>query len=230
MATSIFGKDRYLQSDGEIISDKKFYLIVSAVLLFGFAVNVFEVLFLADYIFAFVSSGANIVWFYVIYFVAAVAGICINAFSRKPALSFAGYCLVVLPVGAVLALAVPQYSFGVVRSAFVVTALLAAVFGLLAVLYPNLFRSLWKVLSLSLLVALIWSLVSMFTGPYFSSGYVWLDWIVVLVFCCYIGFDISLAKNRPKTTDNAVDSACGLYLDLINVFLRLLMIFGRNRD
>ena len=230
MATSIFGKDRYLQSDGEIISDKKFYLIVSAVLLFGFAVNVLEVLFLADYIFAFVSSGANIVWFYVIYFVAAVAGICINAFSRKPTLSFAGYCLVVLPVGAVLALAVPQYSFGVVRSAFVVTALLAAVFGLLAVLYPNLFRSLWKVLSLSLLVALIWSLVSMFTGPYFSSGYVWLDWIVVLVFCCYIGFDISLAKNRPKTTDNAVDSACGLYLDLINVFLRLLMIFGRNRD
>ena len=87
----------------------------------------------------------------------------------------------------------------------------------------------WKVLSISLFVALIWSIINMFTG-FASTSMVWLDWIVVLIFCCYVGFDVSLARNRPKTLDNAVDSACGLYLDLINIFIRLLAIFGRNHD
>ena len=118
---------------------------------------------------------------------------------------------------------------GVVRSAFAVTTLLAVVFGLLAVLYPAFFASMWRVLAVSLFIALIWALVNMVTG-FLSSTMVWLDWLVVLMFCCYVGFDVSLARNRPKTLDNAVDSACGLYLDLINLFLRLLIIFGRNRD
>ena len=228
MTLSIFKKDRYNIENQKLVSDRAFYLVVAAVLFFGFIVNAIEVLCFADAIFEFVATGANLVWFYIIYFVMAIAGVCINAFSRKPFLSFIGYCLVVLPIGAVFALVVPAYSFGVVRSAFVVTAILAVVFGLLAVLYPRVFYSMWKVLSISLLVALIWSIIAMFTGAYFSSSYVWLDWIVVLIFCCYIGFDISLAKTRPKTMDNAVDSACGLYLDIINVFLRLLIIFGRH--
>lgn len=229
MALSIFKKDRYDAADEKYVSDRSFYLVVAAVLFFGFIVNVIEVLCFADAIFAFVATGANLLWFYIGYVVLAVAGVCINAFSRRPWLSFAGYCLVVLPMGAMLALIVPAYSFGVVRSAFVVTAILAAVFGLLAVLCPNVFYSMWKVLGISLFIALIWSVISMFTGSYFSSNYVWLDWIVVLIFCCYIGFDVSSARNRPKTMDNAVDSACGLYLDIINVFVRLLVIFG-NRD
>jgi FtsH-binding integral membrane protein len=55
------------------------------------------------------------------------------------------------------------------------------------------------------------------------------DWLVVCLFSCYIGFDISFAKNRPRTLDNAIDSACGLYLDIVNLFLRILMIIARNR-
>ena len=220
-----FSKDRYNNvENAKFVSDRAFYAIVAAVLLFGFAVNAIEVVFFAEAI-----STWNPIVFFIVYFVMAVAGVCINVFSRNPVLSFIGYCMVVLPIGALLALVVPGYSMGVVRSAFLVTAILAVAFGLLAVLYPKFFYSMWKVLSLSLLIALIWSLVAMFTGSYFSSGYVWLDWIVVLIFCCYVGFDVALAYGRPKTLDNAIDSACGLYLDLVNLFLRLLIIFG-TRD
>lgn len=217
MAISVFGRNRYADPEARLISDKLFYVIMSATLLFGFAVNAAEVFFLADRI-----AGWNPVVFFIVYLVMAVAGILINAFSRNPAVSFIGYCLVVLPIGAMLALVVPSYAFGVVRSAFAVTTLLA-------VLYPAFFASMWRVLAVSLFIALIWALVNMVTG-FLSSTMVWLDWLVVLVFCCYVGFDVSLARNRPKTLDNAVDSACGLYLDLINLFLRLLIIFGRNRD
>ena len=133
MAISVFGRNRYADPEARLISDKLFYVIMSATLLFGFAVNAAEVFFLADWI-----AGWNPVMFFIVYLVMAVAGILINAFSRNPAVSFIGYCLVVLPIGAMLALVVPSYAFGVVRSAFAVTTLLAVVFGLLAVLYPTL--------------------------------------------------------------------------------------------
>lgn len=143
MALSIF-KNRYSSADAKFISDKAFYAVVAATLLSGFAVNALEVILLGDIISQWVYGGGNYLIFVICYFVMAIAGVCINSFSRKPLLSFIGYCL------------------------------------------------------------------------------------VVLIFCCYIGFDISLAKSRPKTLDNAVDSACGLYLDIINLFIRLLAIFGRN--
>lgn len=220
---SIFSKDRYALKGGEkIISDRAFYLTISLILLFGFVVNAAEVIFLSEYFLTW-----NPFVFIVVYFVMAIAGVVINAFSRNPVVSFIGYCLVVLPIGAVLSLVVPAYSMNVVRAAFFATVCLAVVFILLSMLYPSVFLSIWKVLSLSLLIGLIFSLVNMLTG-FFSTAMVWLDWLIVLIFCCYVGFDVSLARSRPRTLDNAVDSACGLYLDLINIFIRLLAIFGRN--
>jgi len=56
----------------------------------------------------------------------------------------------------------------------------------------------------------------------------WLDWVVVLIFCGYIGYDWGRANSIPKTLDNAVDSAAALYMDIINLFLRILRIMGRK--
>ena len=38
----------------------------------------------------------------------------------------------------------------------------------------------------------------------------------------YIGYDWAKAQEKRKTLDNAVDSAVDLYLDVINLFVRLL--------
>ncbi len=222
MALSVFRNKNQNDANAKLISDRTYYLVIAATLFFGFAVNVIEVWFFADYFITW-----NPVVFFIVYFVSAVAGILINTLSRKPVLSFIGYCLVILPLGAALTLVVPYYSFNVVRSAFLVTALLTGAFMLLALLYPKVFYSMWRVLSVCLFVALLWMIINMFTS-FAVTAYVWVDWLVVLIFCCYIGFDISLAKAKPKTLDNAIDSACGLYLDIINLFIRLLIIFGRN--
>ena len=50
----------------------------------------------------------------------------------------------------------------------------------------------------------------------------WWDWLVALLFCGYIGYDWAKAQEKRKTLDNAVDSAVDLYLDIINLFVRLL--------
>lgn len=52
------------------------------------------------------------------------------------------------------------------------------------------------------------------------------DWLVALIFCGYIGYDWGRANQIPKTLDNAIDSAAALYMDIINLFLRILNLRG----
>ena len=75
-----FSKDRYNNvENAKFVSDRAFYAIVAAVLLFGFAVNAIEVVFFAEAI-----STWNPIVFFIVYFVMAVAGVSINVFSRNP--------------------------------------------------------------------------------------------------------------------------------------------------
>jgi FtsH-binding integral membrane protein len=215
-------KDRY-NYDGKLISDKAFYTVIAATLFLGFAINAVIVTFCYEYIIAFAAE--HILLFYFGTIISMIVGVIINVVSRKPVVSFIGYLLVVLPIGALLACTLPFVAYQVVRSAFIATACVTIAMMLLAVLYPRIFYTMYQVVSVCLLIALIYQIIAMFTG--FGLGNIW-DWLVVCLFCCYIGFDVSLAKNRPRTLDNAIDSACGLYLDIINIFVRLLAILSRN--
>ena len=51
-------------------------------------------------------------------------------------------------------------------------------------------------------------------------------WIGAVVFSVYIAYDFHRAQAFPKTLDNAVDSALDIYLDIINLFLKILRILG----
>jgi FtsH-binding integral membrane protein len=53
---------------------------------------------------------------------------------------------------------------------------------------------------------------------------------VALIFCGYIGLDWHRAQQFPKTLNNAVDSAADIYLDVVNLFVRILSITGKRRD
>ena len=58
----------------------------------------------------------------------------------------------------------------------------------------------------------------------------WNDWVVIVIFCGLIGYDFYQAATDEPTVDNAIWYACENYLDLINIFLRVLNITGRSRD
>lgn len=205
----------------KILSDKIFYCVVAGTLFFGFFVNAITVGLFADRIAAW-----DFVIFTIVYIVMTIVGLFVNALSRNPVVSFIGYCMVILPIGAYLSLLLPHFAYETLRSAFVVTALLSLVMLVLAVIYPAVFQSMIKLLGVCLLVALLYQIVAVFAG--FGSG-TFVDWVIVLLFCCYIGFDISFARKREKTLDNAVDSACGLYLDIVNLFVRLLVLFASSK-
>lgn len=218
MANDIL-KNRFT-AEGRALSDRMFYLIIGAALLFGFLVNALEVMFLTDY---FLSWNPTV--FLIVYLVMVLAGCLMSVLSKNPVISFIGYCMVVLPLGALLAIYLPAFSYKTIISAFLVTTFLSLFMVILSLVYPKLFGSIFALLGVALLVALIYQIVAIFTG--FGNS-TWIDWLVVLLFSAYVGFDVSLARVRPRTLNNAVASACAIYMDLIYVFIRLVAIFGRR--
>ena len=95
----------------------------------------------------------------------------------------------------------------------------------LGVTYPKIFLSFRLVLVFSLI-----GIILLEVGLTFTIGYQpeIIDWLVAGLFCMYIGYDWARANKIPKTMDNAVDSAASLYLDIINLFIRILKILRRR--
>lgn len=145
--------------------------------------------------------------------------------SDKPAISFLGYNLIVIPFGFVLNMVVSMYDPSLVLEAIKVTAEITFVMMLLGTMYPRFFLSIGRGLFIALLVSLVVQLVNAFI---FHQQVGAMDWIVVMIFSGYIGFDWARANAIPKTVDNAIDSAAALYLDIINIFLRVLSILSRR--
>ena len=96
----------------------------------------------------------------------------------------------------------------------------------LGTLFPAFFQRIVRALTVALIVVIIVEVVEVFI---FKIHHGFLDWIVVIIFCGYIGYDWGRANRIPKTLDNAIDCAAALYMDIINLFIRILRIMGRNR-
>ena len=87
-------------------------------------------------------------------------------------------------------------------------------------------------LFMALLGIVICSIVNMFIkSEMFDLG---LCIIGVVVFVIYIAHDIQVVKRNLYGIENqdnlAIYGALNLYLDFINIFIKLLKIFGKNRD
>jgi FtsH-binding integral membrane protein len=60
----------------------------------------------------------------------------------------------------------------------------------------------------------------------FPGAYTLVTWIGAAIFALYIGYDYWRAQQFPKTLDNAIDCSLDIYLDIINLFIRILRILG----
>ena len=208
----------------EIIGERAYNGIILAVLLWGLLVNVLLCWYVGD-----VTRYLNPLVFLIGYLVCAFVGTMIAAKSRKPALSFLGYNLVVVPFGLMISTLVEAYG-GVgsrlVYYAFLYTLLISLGMGAAAVSFPKLFEKLGGALLGCLAGLLLCELVLLLFGvrQYVS------DWIAAGMFSLYIGFDIHRSQQFTRTVDNAVDCALDIYLDIANLFIRLLRIMGRRKN
>lgn len=206
--------DDYLENKSTEMSLRAYNITIGAVLLWGFGINILMCKFCTN-----IFMQWNFTVVLIGYFVLAIIGILMSTHSDNPVISFIGYNLVVLPVGVVLSIALTGYDQVSIMNALVTTTIVTIIMIVLASLVPKIFLSMGKVLFIALLVVIICEVVFLFVG--IITPTLW-DVVVAIIFCGYIGYDWAKAQQKPKTLDNAIDSVVGLYLDIINLFLRIL--------
>ena len=217
-------EERLNSGVGDQISVRRYNAVMLLTLLWGFLVNTVMVYYFAIPIMR-LLSGVGPLWIFIGYFVLAIAGIAISARSTNPWISFLGYNLLVLPIGVLLCLILPDIPVAIVTKALLLTGIVTATMTLLGLVAPNVFLGMGRTLFIALIVGILAELVATFLFHYSGTAF---DWIFVVLFSGYIGYDVAKSQIYPKTVDNAVDCALDIYLDIINIFIRLLALLSRK--
>ena len=208
----------------DVIDRQKYNLIMGGVVIYGLVVNLIlckSVPNVYDYI--------NPILFLVLYLALALGGTVISARSSNPIVSFIGYNMVVVPSGLVVSMAVDVYGgmdSEIVSQAFLYTLCITGIMIAASMLWPSVFETVGRYLIFGLIAVLIGSVI----GLFFSGGFTMISWLGALVFSVYIGYDFYRAQQYTPTLDNAIDCALDIYLDIINLFLKLLRILGRSNS
>ncbi len=222
MQNSVFNRSEN-ESSGKRISPSLYNMVIGLVLCWGFLVNWIMVKNIPYESIAHI----NPFLFFIGYFASCFFGMYLFTKSDQPLISFIGYNFVVMPFGLIINLVVAQYadSPDLVLQAVQVTGLVTFLMMILGTIFPRFFQKIGGALAITLLIVIIVEVVG---ALFFKVHHGILDWIVVVIFCGYIGYDWSRANQIPKTVDNAIDSAASLYMDIINLFIRILRIMGRR--
>ncbi len=206
-----------MTTDDPIVGAGIYNLVIGLTLIWGFAVNYWMVTNIDPEAIASVNP-----WiFFIGYFASCFFGIYLFQKSTNPVVSFIGYNFVVVPFGLIINMVVSQYDPELVTEAIRITGLVTIAMMCLGTLFPAFFQKISGALTIALLLVIVVELIEVFI---FNTHHGILDWIVVLI----IGYDWGRANQIPKTIDNAIDSAAALYMDIINLFLRILRILGRK--
>lgn len=159
-----------------------------------------------------------------------ILGIVISLRSSDWIVSTFGYLMVLVPFGAILGPFVAHYEVPSVLQAVTITVIVAGGMWLVGTIIPPITRSWGAAIVGILLVVIAGDVARMLVswqGIEPQSMRLW-DWLVAAIFSGLVVYDVNKAQQLPRTLDNAVDSAVGLYLDIINIFVRVLAASGKK--
>ncbi len=215
--------ERRVLHEGDVeLTERAFNGVIGGLLLWGFLLNYLTVVFWGDTVVRALSGSA--VPFFIAYVVLIIAGGVLIS-RPSPMLSLVGYHLICVPIGITLCLVLNGMANSDVKTAILMTAVITLAFMIAGTIFPGFFLSLGRVLGLGLIVMILGEIVCFFFFPRVTFA-----WTGAALFGFYIGYDWARANTCARTLDNAVDLAANLYLDIINLLLRVLQIMGRRKD
>ena len=206
---------------GTKVTERSYNLTIGLTLLWGVLINVVMSVF-----FTYQILSLNYILVLAVYFVGTIGCSILVHKSDNPAVSFAGFTGMAVSMGLLLTFYVTAFTAHSVSYAFIATALVTVIMVILSMLYPDFFRNRGRTLFISLLACIIIQVTGMFL---LGLPMTIIDYAVALIFCGYIGLDWCRAQRYPKTLDNAIDCAADIYLDVVNLFIRILAITGKRR-
>ena len=115
---------------------------------------------------------------------------------------------------------------------FGITALIFLIFAAIGYFTKIDLTKIGVYLFMALLGVIICSIINIFVGS--QTFDLTLTIICLIIFIIYIAYDIQIIKRNLyliEEEDNlAIYGALQLYLDFINIFIRLVSLFARSRD
>ncbi len=213
--------DRSQALDYGELSESTYNLLIGGLLLYGFIANAIICTLFGDLFYY--ASGATYGLFLIVYLVCVLLSVTLSS-SHSALVNFIGYNLLVLPIGVLLSIAVAPMSMMTVRSALIGTGVFVIVMIAASYARPDFFLSMGSTLAFSLIATLVAEVILLLLG----IGTGWIDYLVIAIFSMYLGFDWAIANQCPTTARNAILSATQIYLDIVNIFIRLLAILGKR--
>ena len=150
----------------------------------------------------------------------------------KPMTAKILFCLYAFLTGLTFSSIFVVYQITSIVYVFGITSLIFLIFALIGYFTKIDLTKIGIYLFMALLGIVICSIVNMFVGnETFNLG---LTIVGLVIFIIYVAYDIQIIKRNLYMIDQednlAIYGALQLYLDFINIFLRLLQLFGRSRD
>lgn len=206
------------------LSVRAYNLMIGLHLLYGIIVTVAMCIFLRRYM-------GGVYFAHPLVFVLGFFGVTMlgNHLASRGnyALALLGYSLTVFGFGSLLATIVPFYALSIILTAAVMTGGVLVVMTILSALMPNAFLSMGKALMIALLAVIVVSVLSIFfriINPDLISL------AVIFIFSLMIGYDWAKGQRLPRTAAFAVYTALSLYMDVINIFVRILSLGGKRNS
>ena len=203
--------------DSHTISLHSFYAMTIGFVCYGLVISGLAAYYAIQWEFA--PVGWNIV---LIGFMLPLFGIYISRKSSHWFWSFVGYNMVVIPFGFLLGPLVKEYNPTIIRNVCMLTAGITLVMGFAGTSFPQVFSDMGRALFLSLLFLLAIRIIALFVPQLNELSII--DYAAAGLFSLYIGYDMYRTSIVERNTDNAVQVALSLYLDVLNLFTTLLRI------
>lgn len=206
-----------IESPGARVSACTYNLVIGMVLCWGLYINWLlaknlDFAVLADFSPLLLMGGC---------FAAFCFGVLLFNNSTQPLFSFLGYNLVVVPLGLAFIVTVQPFARFLITDALRVAVLATITMTCFGVFLPRFFEKISGTLLTAVLSVVFIAAIEILM---LQKQHHVIDLLMALVFCSYVGIDWGRANRIPKTIPNAVDSAAAVYMDIINLFLRLFRI------
>lgn len=212
----------YRSSASQSLSVRTYNVMVGLFIFMGLAVTAITMFLMKD------SVGivaVHPIIFSILYLVVGIFGISlVRAFKSVP-IAFFGYMLLAVPTGLLLATWVPHESADAILYAAGLTGAIVCTMIILATIFPNAFLSMGRILFTSLFAFIIVELVMLL---FFGGEPAFMNTICILIFTLYVGYDWAKGIKHEKNMQNAMVVAIELYLDIINIFIRILSSGSRK--
>jgi FtsH-binding integral membrane protein len=217
--------DKMLQ-DNKIFSKIFFWMFIGLAITFGIGYyvslneNMLYNVFSKYYIFLIIAEIVVVIW--------------LSARIRKmnPTTAKLLFCAYSFLTGLTFSSIFVVYKMTSIVMVFGISALIFLIFALIGYYTKLDLTKIGTYLLMALLGVIICSIINIFVGSEVFD--LTLTVICLIVFIVYVAYDIHIIKRNlytfPEEDNLAIFGALQLYLDFINIFLRLLQLFGRSRD